>query len=1280
MAEEVIIEGTPRFDQVFPLDFIPEMQRRLSEKAPDRNILVFADPKDGRIFARDIDAGTETDIGRLANAEEGVPESLLPPEVLRTIYPPEVAPPTKKPPSGDTQATIEGAPLPPDTTPAPTTNDILDFAKRFGDAFIHGSRTIAGGALSVANLPFSLAEPIEKLIEAGTGTDIGVVQGHNKRIKELKEDIVGKAEKDYNIADNINDFGGGLIPVPGLAAQKGVRALGELLTPLIPAKKLNTTTMVGNVALPLAALEGFKAIAGEDQERASTPRLAPELAKDAVEEIDRLKQAAEWSAVLGVGAVAALRGRTNLADIIQQTPNLPPARQSIATTLKTQLVDKNAPVTDALAKVGADRVITRTQTTASGQALGSKTEATMMSGLLPETSILTNVRPAGWIEEFGRLERTNPKMAGDLDKLLRIRDDLDSRAAGQGTAFHGVSDAALRAEELKLASNPALSRMAAHQQDLMKKLLDYMEKRGFISKETHAEISKTHPNYLPRIEAVQGDQKASREWFSKGLWNALASNDPVRGKHAIQQLLERSNASLPREQLLDAKTSVAVAYESAIRAVETNALRRQVVDALYGQKDRNGHLIVEKVKEFSPEVVTIIRNGKHEYYKVADPVMRQALEFAPNTVNAVNAAARNAFQRLTTGNIAEMWNVLASGGVPIQTIKTLMWDTPLAIAARPKGTSFGILEAMRALPQGVLDGIYEKTLRNLLAATDKMVMSDFFSGAVSPATAKRWNDKLREMWATSTIGMFKRHGGAGGHTIDLADYDNLRTMMANYAPLSYHNSIRAGTLSSGARTLFNQWTWLHETLNQSLRHGFMDVNLPKPKNFAELTARWREIEDIANKTARLTADYRARGRSPITGSVLYANPAIQEFAKITEVMKKNPTRLIGTYASVALAGFGLMLSQFDEHPELAKYFFDNHSDVLARGIPIFLDPTNPDSMAVVEVTHSMGAFAAPAITFLASIFGLTDGTYWSASSLRDAVRGYFDLGEAEQRRITNAAEGAAKRAAIPIGGPITRAATSATGLSLEPDRFLEKEGRSRLDPTKKGIYDPTDAWVRNIVEDTTGLIGAEMYALYSAVDAAVSSGKSIPSGMEKGIDAAQIRARSRATQATGLLGEAKRPSTLTPEADIVRDKLKKITDAENYMRHTRETDFLGQSIRTGISLPFKDERAPLSIGSNLAAQQVWALTREPRMKEIEQLRSRRSDLYAARERLAGQSMNAREKVNHEKQLNRDINLTNRLLLQSLYRLELDVGIRLRNPQWRLEDLRLDSSPPAATPP
>lgn len=1142
-------------------------------------------------------------------------------------------------------------------------------SRTVGESLERSGRFMAGGLIDALKFPSELVAPIGKAVGL-EGMDRG-----NKAIDKVIEGITGKERKDYEVDENALHFGGQLVPTPAKAAATAIGRIPELVTPFLPTQGLTLQQLLGNVALPTGVTTIIDRMLGKDGGTPSeqpAPAPAPQSATPPKSETitEWLQSHPETAGAIAIGGALGGRGRYLKSLGIKGVEKMDHTGPLDA--LERMAVDKFAPLKNIL----PDSVVARIESTIPASAMASRITHAQRFGLMPNSDVVLPTIPAGMYKAWAMMQ---PPQREATNKALRMLDDLDGRALGHGSQFGTMTDAQLQAEVAAARADPVVARWMDKHAGIMRGLLEYMNKRGLITNDEFLRLGAEQPNYISHLTAYT--KPKSKRLAMKGLFEKVLGDKQLdNGLNTIEQIMQRSGTPRQWDEMVDAATGMENTISNVIRLAETNRVRASALLNLQRTRMDNGEMFAKRVGGPDEGNISILNHGKRVWYRVDDEGIAKMLQFTPQLAHTVANEVRRVFQLATTGVVGEAVNMAATGfltGIPLpmQSIVNAYYESQGILAQAYKGSKFAPWDMILALPRGVMDTAKARINASIARSTEAAAILG--TKPNNPATAQAIRNAA-DASARTITGIMEREGGMLTGFTSPREFETMRSLAANYAP-EFQRLTSPSMVPAFVRAGYNAATHLYDATQLAWKLQYIAKNLKPGMTAAEERA-------VVNQAARVTGDFRQTGdESGVIGfarSVTpYGNVALQSMYATMRAGRENPQRLLTTLIGLGLAELSFTLYQMKDHPQLAAFYWGQMTpEQRAYGAPVWLDPTKPQQLGMVQQPQEFRPFMVFMREMLGEQLGLKDGTFWSKHDGKFAEAVMNLLGHPVSKEgITELKAGMQGSASqllgdLPIGGGVPGAALGLAGLQFSWDRGLVpvQTSKQAVEPGYEYINDPAKRMVLDVLRETLGATGSAIVNAWRGMDQVART-----EGLDT-MDAAQHALRrgaehmaqpyaERAQRLTGMFGIDQKISSMSTTARHLQPKETKIDTLSKIVAEIATGgDKTSATPKTALQLaaPHQPDFSPQ------AANVATLLSKTSFMKSWSEASTARAQVYEARDKLVNHpSMPVSDKAKMNSQYNQQITMHNARMLQIAEDMEAFVSQKTGRP-FRFDDLQL----------
>ena len=547
-------------------------------------------------------------------------------------------------------------------------------------------------------------------------------------------------------------------------------------------------------------------------------------------------------------------------------------------------------------------------------------------GAVIDSALKSGVYPGGAVRGPSMLvtQKTFQQLPPDMQELVSngiIGQELvESRAAlhrkyrdNRVTDLPGIDTQTARQWANDLQANPTAQAIAIDVRQSMRDALQFAAQEGRISQRQFHEMTEQRPNYMSMRRA--GDDLSDAQF---------------------DMLLKRTEEpNMGAQEVLNPIQSAESYVSELMRRTMNNTVRRQFIDTLDNNAINNPELFrsYKRVDNYSPDAVTIYRNGEAEHYVFADPLVKKALELNPIMANSVWAAGlRSVYQQNQTGIFA-----------PLKSVRSLIWDTIAATNYREGGRSFGLLDtALQAASNGkyalrgdLIGGTASAALgllrtggARLAASLAEGIEADLKSGSgiwttLPPSMSQMIATRMRDAYLNSVYHAFEQ----GGRNAALLQDDMLQAsqMLKKGTDLFKNTKLEQMMGSSGVTSLYRFYTGVLDTLQNAAKVQYVAENMGR----APTSTLVREARSIGGGDMSIRGLGRvpdASSTAPNLGTLIrgdtvlgaigggaktvadwfpYANATLQGLTKLGSVAMRDRTNFVaglaGSVGSIAAA-------------------------------------------------------------------------------------------------------------------------------------------------------------------------------------------------------------------------------------------------------------------------------------------------------------------------------------------------------------------------------------------
>lgn len=1024
-------------------------------------------------------------------------------------------------------------------------------------SFERGSRNVGRGVLDVAQFPsYVLNQLVGSADLAGkiaTGKSFLESTGLDKYLGfDAYQRGVAAGDKlllNYDPADETpvdratRIAAGALVPVPAATVAPGIRNVQQAPTlarvietaiPGTPVPGASVGTLAANAVVPIAidagVQAGIDALAPgiEVVDLADEPPQiqAVDLFDEAqIEPVDMIadsdqEDSMSWGLMLAAGVAAGLgalvaRRSANLNKFVRKTEESPDTVASIQSGLKNLLYDDKAGVIDRLREVNAEQIIDAIRTTIPTQAMGSRVIESMHSGQFINSQ-LRLTRADGTKLSVANLLSAMTKLPGDkqqsFERLMRLSDDMDRVRNGLPTTSR-INDIGLLSNEVaQLRNDPVLAAMQDDYLLTFRKTLEWAVEQGYVSKDKQTGLLLNQPAYSPAVP-LQASGPLDR---------ILHAVLPEETRDSIYDTLrfmtQRSVSSTdPIRNLLSAPQSLELYFAAMSTAVTRNAVLRDTLKAL---EETPWVTRLNAKPGDLDQVVTVKKNGEIVYYKVNAPELYQSLDFTPERLNKVVTAfntSRKIAQAGSTGTFIDIVST-ALTGVPLFLARGMSYEAAMTTLLRPNRGG-GPLEQLKeigkdatrlvAAPITVSGRVLNSEISRIFAqelASSHIAQTGPYKALEAVLGSQRlqtWHRAAMENYLNSTMRAYNRGGGGFAAYTDVADVDNIRSLLtttmpryATWAAKETGGRVAAAQTAMGAT--YKIASAIHNTAQNAWRIEYMAQHYKPGMKDADFTKLMREAGE-------LSGDFRVKGSEHVfRPTVPYGNVMVQSTRQIMNMMKDHPVRMATVLTGMAATAIGSVAYQTWNDPEFRDLYWNRLTPAQRTQGLVYADPNNPDGWGYMftwpnEISGLIGMMTET----LADTLGMKTGEFYQNPDMLEALIG------AKLQPINERDLAATQRAGLerylgregPLGAPLFQGIAAATGNRIDVPGALRGEG----DVFKPAGSDPdvigaeVKAQGQYLSNLTTEMIDAQ-FGQFGSLMIAFANGVNAPYGA-RGIDA-----------------------------------------------------------------------------------------------------------------------------------------------------------------------------------
>lgn len=534
--------------------------------------------------------------------------------------------------------------------------------------------------------------------------------------------------------------------------------------------------------------------------------------------------------------------------------------------------------------------------------------------------------------------KINGSNKSHINGLIRQKDELQTKIDAVYTDDPGARpsledwDRNTLQQKIKLFdSNPAAKKL-----EQMYRAADvnieYRVNGGTMDAQTGIDLQQRHPSHVflhedpgdaqTGIKRIGALWKSARKKADSGAPQTNAAHDKFRDL-SVDKDIKVNNP-------IDPIDALDLEIQRNVRSVQRNRVQQRLIDTLMASPWKDVHIRQESVNGMnsfsdaqlsSPDMLKaglqkfidnrdkyhmIRRGGRSEFYSFGDPMLRQALEFAPASQIAGLNALRKGWQAGTTGKFA-----------PWFAPKAALWETQAGMMLRREGRSFGMIDtygrmlmresewANRVLDKTIDPTAYLQVLNAIprqlawqaygalgeKVAKDLTTNSGMFAQLTNVTGGKQFMHKMGtnmvRSFDQSVAGILTRHNLGNGAF--LTDPFELATQYDQMIPRVNIPVVREALMGYSA---------LLSSVHNAAKFAFFAQNYDR---LARNTPGKRKqngkvspaaLEKLINETRQLSGDMSRVGGSDtynkIVSALPYANVTVQSLRYLTQEIARHP--------------------------------------------------------------------------------------------------------------------------------------------------------------------------------------------------------------------------------------------------------------------------------------------------------------------------------------------------------------------------------------------------------
>lgn len=829
---------------------------------------------------------------------------------------------------------------------------------------------------------------------------------------------------------------------------------------------------------------------------------------------------------------ARLKGSTGLTGL-----DVKPEMTTLAGKASAGFVQADQPVRDALKKITGDdqswfgknedqQLWEAKLDAVTSPALNTKIQHGLTTGELPNSALVT--KPVTVTLEALAKDTDVPSQQVITDGLLARSALDDYKRTGVQSAFNDKTPQELEAIAQTLESDPKLNRYADAIKGHYKDQLDYMVEQGLITPEMRQEFAQARPNYVHMSKTSTFDDNTS-SLFGMG-------NSGSAARKQLDQLLTRSEDEFGGVQVgatADPIRELPGQFANIVKKAEVNNIKKDFFDAAAGNKaldDFISKLPAGEQPKSMEGVHIVFRDGKPEYYKVKDPALSTALDFAPNTVKTPFSTVLGPFKKLSQ-------TFITGSGNPLFASTSAMYDTLTGIMLRPKGYDLGLAnEALNragspitlggldptawiSAPVGALRLAADELTGSLASdlSTRLMLDHDWFVQALGKPNAEALRDRLAGAYEASIKSNMDRYGASASNLFNSDDPTTVSHGLVDVAPkfysraseMAYKEALEGGVgtataIIKGGKSVFEKvrasslaraYLGTVKLLHEGFRYQAFASNLPKAIGDEDL------MKLLAAKTRRVAADVGQTGSSQLyqeaARSALYLNTATQSLAEVGRKFKNQPITTVGNVATTLAMLTAMQYGYAGLSKENQEQIKNATDDEQTRTAFTFGGLTIP-------IPPELRMIWGPWTAVMNELTGITTGDY--DPHISAVMEKWLDNGLTEEGALSvNESAKSALQALAPINSgsiPMVNAAMASQGIDLGMSRFagkpMEIQGQklSQLGGEGKLTDDALSATTERMINSLLGTTVTDYIRAAMDADRALGAGADVDAALE----------------------------------------------------------------------------------------------------------------------------------------------------------------------------------------
>jgi hypothetical protein len=843
------------------------------------------------------------------------------------------------------------------------------------------------------------------------------------------------------------------------------------------------------------------------------------------------------AAVVAGGAAyrAAVKHRAaNLGELMGQAEV--PDTFSLSTRAMTAGVDEKTPIFEAVRqtnKSALDDILAAVNTTNSTSTIAGKTKFTAHTGKYSDSTV-TGPKLSEILDEVAALDPNEQSILGDG---LIARDRKAQMLREGATIWQHVDGRSLNIPDLHVMeqtalANPKIAKLMQQNNEFFASARKYYHEGGMIDGATLRQWDQDYANYIPNQKHFDKDP----------MWGIVRQINPS-GAATFENMAQRLGIKDTQAGTNINPTHLYPDYlANIIDTVQRNKTTKGIIDAVTANPSQRFFSQVP-ANTAGDDIITVMRNGKTEKWKVKDPFLNRAMHDDPYQAAWILRAARKTKQNLTTGFLA-----------PLQAPVSAAYEVLTAALARPSNMSHGLVGEMlnrTGAPKSIVD-VWNKWVlvdpsvavtpftgftRGVAADIARVAGASFqrsvneggvLKSILGASNTQHLADVMTDAYARSVKGQMDSMGA--GHA-PLIEHVSKRTITPDIAAISakFARQVELGKLTPKQATAYTRmahgmgkmYSYLASTIPVRA-YGSVLENIHDATRIQFVASNLRpgmsnnEIARVMAAAKRLTGDATVVGANR---QVKWANQTrpwlptiIQSNRAIGRAMVEGKGRPMLALASIVGAGVATMYSQFG-NPLASQAYWSLTPEQRSQKLAIFYDNDGQELFSIPALQEIMPLWA-PIIEAIGSLTGHKTGWDQDTNSsehgnailstadrmskslsvgLSNLTGGFFTANDWEDMAL--GAKAGAGRMMPELMNPVEATAIAATGTdpqSLIPWQRYGTGGKAvkeeQISGEESGKY--PDRWItaytENIMEE---VFSAAWKPFTEGVQAAVSDYK-----------------------------------------------------------------------------------------------------------------------------------------------------------------------------------------------